>query len=76
MGGIVQRIKRRLERVISKVGVNAMTVVGDPTASGQGIEHIPPIIPFEVSDLEPGSPMHSSYAEGPIVMVGEWSRLS
>jgi len=58
-----------------QLGVNAMTAVGDPTVSGEGVEHIPPIIPFEVSDFEVGSPMHSKYAEGPVVIAGRWSRI-
>jgi len=73
--GIMQRIKWKLKPVLSKLGVNAMTAVGDPTASGQGVEHSPPIIAFEVSDFEPGSPSHSKYAEEPIVMLGQWSKV-
>ena len=57
------------------LGINAMKAVGDPTASGEGVEHIPPIIPFTVSDLEEGSPMYNKYCPGQVVMSGQWTRI-
>ena len=57
------------------LGINAMKAASDPTASGEGIEHIPPVIPFTVSDHEEGSPMHNKYNPGLVLISGQWSRF-